>query len=109
MERKLTKEDLVIADAKGRRHRRRDGRFDTMITDATKNVLISRVVRPGGRSSHFAPSGHAYGRFDRFSVAQIGVHPAAADRVAQLILEGPADSSRADRSTSSPARSSARR
>ncbi len=91
IDRKLTKDDLVIADAKkavaiaGVM-----GGFDTMITDATKNVLIeaawfdpAAIRRTSRRLGMHTDASH---RFERG--ADCGFTPAACDRVAQLILEG---------------------
>ena len=90
VDRKLSKEDLVIADVK------RTvaiagvmGGFDTMITDATKNVLIeaawfdpASVRRTSRRLGMHTDASH---RFERG--ADWGCTPLACDRVAELILE----------------------
>jgi phenylalanyl-tRNA synthetase beta chain len=91
IERKLTKDDLVIADAKkavaiaGVM-----GGFDTMITESTKNVLIeaawfdpAAIRRTSRRLGMHTDASH---RFERG--ADWGCTPLACDRVAQLILEG---------------------
>ncbi|HWR17789.1 MAG TPA: phenylalanine--tRNA ligase subunit beta [Terriglobales bacterium] len=90
VERKLTKDDLVIADAKkavaiaGVM-----GGFDTMITEETKNVLIeaawfdpAAIRRTSRRLGMHTDASH---RFERG--ADWGCTPLACDRVAQLILE----------------------
>ena len=90
VDRKLTPEDLVIADAKkpvalaGVM-----GGFDTMITERTKNVLIEsawfepRTVRSmAKRHGMHTDASH---RFERG--ADYGITPLACDRVAELILE----------------------
>ena len=87
---KLTKDDLVIADAKkavaiaGVM-----GGFDTMITDKTKNVLIEvGVVRSRDHSPHFAPSRHAYRRIAPLRTwRRLGSLRTRRNRVAQFILE----------------------
>ena len=90
VERKLSPEDLVIADAKkpvalaGVM-----GGFDTMITDKTKNVLIeaawfdSVAVRKSSRRHGLHTD--ASHRFERG--ADFGATPLACARVAQRILE----------------------
>ncbi len=91
VERKLAKDDLVIADAKkavaiaGVM-----GGFDTMITDTTKNVLIeaawfdpAAIRKTSRRLGMHTDASH---RFERG--ADWGCTPLACDRVAQLILEG---------------------
>ncbi len=90
VDRKLTPEDLVIADAKkpvalaGVM-----GGFDTMITERTKNVLIeSAWFHPAAIRSTAKRHGmhtDASHRFERG--ADWGVTPLACDRVTQLILE----------------------
>jgi phenylalanyl-tRNA synthetase beta chain len=90
VDRKLTKDDLVIADAKkavaiaGVM-----GGFDTMITDSTRNVLIeaawfdpAAIRRTSRRLGMHTDASH---RFERG--ADWGCTPLACDRVAQLILE----------------------
>ncbi len=89
VERKLTPEDLVIADAKkpvalaGVM-----GGFDTMITDATKNVLIesawfdpATVRSMAKRHGMHTDASHRFERGADWSCA-----PLACDRVAELIL-----------------------
>jgi phenylalanyl-tRNA synthetase beta chain len=89
VDRKLTVEDLVIADAKkpvalaGVM-----GGFDTMITERTKNVLIesawfdpATVRSMAKRHGMHTDASH---RFERG--ADWGMTPAACDRVAELIL-----------------------
>ncbi len=89
VERKLTPEDLVIADAKkpvalaGVM-----GGFDTMITEATKNVLIesawfdpTTVRRMAKRHGMHTDASHRFERGADWSCA-----PLACDRVAELIL-----------------------
>jgi phenylalanyl-tRNA synthetase beta chain len=90
VDRKLSKEDLVIADA------RRAvaiagvmGGFDTMITDSTKNVLIeaawfdpASIRKTSRRLGMHTDASH---RFERG--ADWGCTQWACDRVAQLILE----------------------
>ena len=89
VDRKLTAEDLVIADAKkpvalaGVM-----GGFDTMITERTKNVLIESawfepwtVRRMAKRHLMHTDASH---RFERG--ADYGITPLACDRVAELIL-----------------------
>jgi phenylalanyl-tRNA synthetase beta chain len=90
VDRKLTTEDLVIADA------RKPvalagvmGGFDTMITDRTKNVLIESawfepwtVRSMAKRHGMHTDASH---RFERG--ADYGIAPLACDRVAELILE----------------------
>lgn len=90
VERKLTTDDLVIADAKtpvalaGVM-----GGFDTMITERTRNVLIeSAWFHPATIRSTAKRHGmhtDASHRFERG--ADWGVTPLACDRVTQLILE----------------------
>ena len=90
VDRKLTTEDLVIADAKkpvalaGVM-----GGFDTMITEKTKNVLIesawfdpATVRSMAKRHLMHTDASH---RFERG--ADWGITPLACDRVAELILE----------------------
>jgi phenylalanyl-tRNA synthetase beta chain len=90
IDRKLTAEDLVIADAKkpvalaGVM-----GGFDTMITEQTKNVLIESawfepwtVRAMAKRHQMHTDASH---RFERG--ADWGVTPLACDRVAELILQ----------------------
>ncbi len=90
VERKLSPEDLVIADA------RKPvalagvmGGFDTMITEATKNVLVeSAWFYPAAIRSTAKRHGmhtDASHRFERG--ADWGITPLACDRVTQLILE----------------------
>ncbi len=89
VERKLTPEDLVIADAKkpvalaGVM-----GGFDTMITEATKNVLIesawfdpATVRSMAKRHGMHTDASHRFERGADWSCA-----PLACDRVAELIL-----------------------
>ena len=89
VERKLTTDDLVIADAKkpvalaGVM-----GGFDTMITESTKNVLIESawfepwtVRSMAKRHGMHTDASH---RFERG--ADYGITPLACDRVAELIL-----------------------
>ena len=89
VDRKLTTEDLVIADA------RKPvalagvmGGFDTMITERTKNVLIesawfdpATVRSMAKRHGMHTDASH---RFERG--ADYGITPLACDRVAELIL-----------------------
>ncbi len=90
VDRKLTTEDLVIADAKkpvalaGVM-----GGFDTMITERTKNVLIesawfdpATIRSMAKRHGMHTDASH---RFERG--ADWGITPLACDRVAELILE----------------------
>jgi len=90
VDRKLTPEDLVIADAKkpvalaGVM-----GGFDTMITERTKNVLIESawfepwtVRAMAKRHGMHTDASH---RFERG--ADYGITPLACDRVAELILQ----------------------
>ena len=90
VDRKLTTEDLVIADAKkpvalaGVM-----GGFDTMITERTKNVLIESawfepwtVRSMAKRHGMHTDASH---RFERG--ADYGITPLACDRVAELILQ----------------------
>jgi phenylalanyl-tRNA synthetase beta chain len=90
VERKLTAEDLVIADAKkpvalaGVM-----GGFDTMITERTKNVLIesawfdpATIRSMAKRHIMHTDASH---RFERG--ADWGITPLACDRVAELILQ----------------------
>ena len=90
VDRKLTTEDLVIADAKkpvalaGVM-----GGFDTMITERTKNVLIesawfdpATVRSMAKRHGMHTDASH---RFERG--ADWGITPLACDRVAELILQ----------------------
>ena len=89
VDRKLTTDDLVIADAKkpvalaGVM-----GGFDTMITERTKNVLIesawfdpATIRRTAKRHGMHTDASH---RFERG--ADWGITPLACDRVAELIL-----------------------
>ena len=90
VERKLSKDDLVIADA----HRPVGlagvmGGFDTMITERTKNVLIEAawfdpvsVRKTARRHGLHTDASH---RFERG--ADVGATAPACARVAQLILE----------------------
>ena len=90
VERKLTKQDLVIADAaKAVAIAGVMGGFDTMITEKTKNVLIesawfdpATIRRTARRLGMHTDASH---RFERG--ADYGITPTAANRVAQLILE----------------------
>ena len=90
VERKLTAEDLVIADAnKPVALAGVMGGFDTMITEKTKNVLIesawfdpATVRRMAKRHGMHTDASH---RFERG--ADWGITPLACDRVAELILE----------------------
>ncbi len=90
VDRKLSTDDLVIADAKkpvalaGVM-----GGFDSMITDKTKNVLIESawfdpaiIRRTAKRHGMHTDASH---RFERG--ADWGITPLACDRVAELILE----------------------
>ncbi len=90
VDRKLTTEDLVIADGKkpvalaGVM-----GGFDTMITEGTKNVLIESawfepwtVRSMAKRHGMHTDASH---RFERG--ADFGITPLACDRVAELILQ----------------------
>jgi phenylalanyl-tRNA synthetase beta chain len=90
VERKLTKDDLVIADAKkavaiaGVM-----GGFDTMITETTKNVLIeaawfdpSAIRRTSRRLGMHTDASHRFERGADWNCTVL-----ACDRVAQLILE----------------------
>ena len=110
VDRKLTTDDLVIADAKkpvalaGVM-----GGFDTMITERTKNVLIesawfdpATVRSMAKRHGMHTDASH---RFERG--ADWGITPLACDRVAELILQAPAASCTASRSMPSPASRSA--
>jgi phenylalanyl-tRNA synthetase beta chain len=91
VERTLTAEDLVIADAKKAVAMAGVmGGFDTMITDATKSVLIeaawfdpATVRAMARRHGMHTDASH---RFERG--ADFGATSLAAARVAQLILEG---------------------
>ncbi len=90
VDRKLTTEDLVIADAeKPVALAGVMGGFDSMITDKTKNVLIeSAWFEPATVRSMAKRHGmhtDASHRFERG--ADWGITPVACDRVAQLILE----------------------
>ncbi len=90
VDRKLSTDDLVIADAKkpvalaGVM-----GGFDSMITEKTKNVLIESawfdpaIVR--GTAKRLGMHTDASHRFERG--ADWGITPLACDRVAELILE----------------------
>ena len=90
VERKLTRQDLVIADAaKAVAIAGVMGGFDTMITEKTKNVLIesawfdpATIRRTARRLGMHTDASH---RFERG--ADYGITPTAANRVAQLILE----------------------
>jgi phenylalanyl-tRNA synthetase beta chain len=90
VDRKLTKEDLVIADAvKPVALAGVMGGFDSMITDKTKNVLIesawfdpATVRSMAKRHGMHTDASH---RFERG--ADWGITPVACDRVAELILE----------------------
>jgi phenylalanyl-tRNA synthetase beta chain len=90
VERKLTKQDLVIADAvKPVAIAGVMGGFDTMITEKTKNVLIesawfdpATIRRTARRLGMHTDASH---RFERG--ADCGITPTAANRVAQLIVE----------------------
>ncbi len=91
LDRKLTKDDLVIADA------RRAvaiagvmGGYDTMITDATKNVLIeaawfdpAAIRRTSRRLGMHTDASHRFERGADWNCTVL-----ACDRVAQLILDG---------------------
>ena len=89
VERKLTAEDLVIADAnKAVALAGVMGGFDTMITEQTKNVLIesawfdpATVRSMAKRHGMHTDASH---RFERG--ADWGITPLACDRVAELIL-----------------------
>lgn len=90
VERKLTSQDLVIADAvKPVAIAGVMGGFDTMITEKTKNVLIesawfdpASIRRTSRRLGMHTDASH---RFERG--ADFGITPTAANRVAQLIVE----------------------
>jgi phenylalanyl-tRNA synthetase beta chain len=90
VDRKLTKEDLVIADAaKPVALAGVMGGFDSMITAQTKNVLIesawfdpATVRSMAKRHGMHTDASH---RFERG--ADWGITPVACDRVAELILE----------------------
>ena len=90
VERKLTRHDLVIADAaKPVAIAGVMGGFDTMITEKTKNVLIesawfdpATIRRTARRLGMHTDASH---RFERG--ADYGITPTAANRVAQLIVE----------------------
>jgi phenylalanyl-tRNA synthetase beta chain len=90
VDRKLTKDDLVIADAeKPVALAGVMGGFDSMITEKTKNVLIesawfdpATVRSMAKRHMMHTDASH---RFERG--ADWGITPAACDRVAELILE----------------------
>ena len=90
VDRKLTTEDLVIADAnKPVALAGVMGGFDTMITEQTKNVLIesawfdpATVRSMAKRHLMHTDASH---RFERG--ADWGITPLACDRVAELILE----------------------
>ena len=108
VDRKLTAEDLIIADAKkpvalaGVM-----GGFDTMITERTKNVLIESawfepwtVRAMAKRHGMHTDASH---RFERG--ADYGITPLACDRVAELILQsagGELDGERIDRIAREP-------
>jgi phenylalanyl-tRNA synthetase beta chain len=90
VERKLSKEDLVIADAvKPVALAGVMGGFDSMITEFTKNILIeSAWFDPGAVRKTAKRHGlhtDASHRFERG--ADYGATPLACDRVSQLILE----------------------
>ena len=90
VDRKLTSEDLVIADAqKPVALAGVMGGFDSMITEKTKNVLIeSAWFDPATARSMAKRHGmhtDASHRFERG--ANWGITPTACDRVAELILE----------------------
>jgi phenylalanyl-tRNA synthetase beta chain len=100
VDRKLTTEDLVIADAKkpvalaGVM-----GGFDTMITERTKNVLIesawfdpATVRSMAKRHGVHTDASH---RFERG--ADYGITPLACDRVAELILQSAGGELRVER------------
>ena len=90
MDRKLSTDDLVIADAeKPVALAGVMGGFDSMITDKTKNVLIesawfdpATVRSMAKRHGMHTDASH---RFERG--ADWGITPTACDRVAELILE----------------------
>ena len=90
VERKLSTDDLVIADAeKPVALAGVMGGFDSMITEKTKNVLIesawfapATVRRMAKRHGMHTDASH---RFERG--ADWGITPTACDRVAELILE----------------------
>ncbi len=90
VDRRLEPEDLVIADAvKPVALAGVMGGYDTMITDATKNVLIesawfdpASIRRTSKRLGMHTDASH---RFERG--ADYGITPTACDRVAELILE----------------------
>src|SRR5215469_11998121 len=90
VDRKLTTEDLIIADAnKPVALAGVMGGFDTMITERTKNVLIESawfepwtVRSMAKRHGMHTDASH---RFERG--ADYGIAPLACDRVAELILE----------------------
>ena len=90
VDRKLSTEDLVIADAKkpvalaGVM-----GGFDTMITEKTKNILIeSAWFDPATIRREFAPPRPAHRRFASLRARRrLRGHARACDRVAELILE----------------------
>ena len=89
IDRKLTPEDLIIADAnKPVALAGVMGGFDTMITERTRNVLIeSAWFEPGTVRSMAKRHGmhtDASHRFERG--ADYGITPLACDRVAELIL-----------------------
>ncbi len=100
VDRKLTTEDLVIADAKkpvalaGVM-----GGFDTMITDKTKNVLIESAwfdpATVRGMAKRHGMHTDASHRFERG--ADYGITPLACDRVAELILASAGGELRGDR------------
>ena len=91
VERKLSSEDLVIADAKKAvAIAGVIGGFDTMITERTKNVLIESawfdpvtVRKTARRHGLHTDASH---RFERG--ADLAATPLACARVAQIILEG---------------------
>lgn len=90
VERKLSKEDLVIADAvKAVALAGVMGGFETMITEKTRNVLIesawfdpSAIRRTARRHGMHTDASH---RFERG--ADFGATPVACARVAELILQ----------------------
>ena len=90
VDRKLSKDDLIIADAeKPVALAGVMGGFDSMITDKTKNVLIesawfdpATVRSMAKRHGMHTDASH---RFERG--ADWGITPVASDRVAKLILE----------------------
>jgi phenylalanyl-tRNA synthetase beta chain len=89
-ERKLTPQDLVIADAvKAVALAGVMGGYDTMITEKTKNVLIesawfdpATIRQTAKRLGMHTDASHRYERG-----ADFGITPLACDRVAELILQ----------------------